>query len=89
VPVPDRKLATDEEIFLMQHTRSHCIDARDDKGIGRKINHSRTKANCCTKTEQVGSRWRVFIYAMEDIRRGAEVLYDYKLVDCSHPWANQ
>ena len=89
VQLPDRVQAIDENIFLMQHTMSHCIDARNDKGIGRKINHSRSKANCETRTEQVGTTWRVFIYATKHIRSGAEVLYDYQLADCTHPWANQ
>lgn len=88
VPVP---CASDgggsDAIYLMQHTAESCIDAQDDPGIARKINHSRRVANCETRTEQVGTTWRVFIYAIRDIEAEEELTYDYKLADCKHSWA--
>jgi SET domain-containing protein len=73
----------------MQHTQETCIDATNDCGIGRKINHSRLLANCATRIEQVGSAWRVFLYATKLIKAGTELTYDYKLADCTEDWANK
>jgi hypothetical protein len=89
VPIPTEALPMDSQLFLMQHTTTTCVDATNDTGFGRKINHSRQLANCYTRTEQVLAQWRVFLYAKRTIYTGEELFYDYRTVNSSHSWTKK
>lgn len=54
------------------------IDATLRGGPARFINHS-CDPNCATKVESFDGAQHVIIYAIEDIKRGSELSYDYKL----------
>lgn len=84
VPIPGAEVSNE---YLMQVTLTQCIDASEDTGFGRSINHaSGSKANLETRTEQVGFQWRVFLYATRDILPDEELLYNYKAADWDEPW---
>ena len=61
---------------------SYCcvcsIDATGESGkLGRLLNHSRTRANCVTKTIDIGDRAHLILVAGRDIEVGEELVYDY------------
>ncbi len=58
--------------FLFTVNNRTIIDAAFDGNDARFLNHS-----CDPNCEAIIEKSRVFIHAMKDIRKGAELLYDY------------
>ena len=50
--------------------------AESDK-LGRLLNHSKTKPNCCTKVVGIGEQPYLILIAARDISIGEELVYDY------------
>ena len=70
---------------------SFSVDAtKEDKTVGRLINHSRTKSNVKTKAIEVDGVPKLFFIATSDITPDTELLYDYgdhsKQSHTSFPW---
>jgi len=54
------------------------VDATAESGLlGRLVNHSRLKFNCCTRVVELDDRPRLILVASRDISIGDELLYDY------------
>ena len=67
------------------------IDAtKETKYLGRLVNHSRKRPNMKVKRLEVDGRPRIFFVAIENIRAGEELLYDYGETDkdiiAANPW---
>ncbi|XP_067932289.1 histone-lysine N-methyltransferase set-1-like isoform X1 [Watersipora subatra] len=64
--------------FFSHAGKSYCIDAtKESERKGRLLNHSRTKANCVTKTLDIGDKPYLILVASRDIEPGEELVYDY------------
>lgn len=61
--------------FLFRLDSGDAIDAGPSRSIAKYINHS-----CDPNCEAVEEDGRIFIYALRDIRRGEELVYDYNYV---------
>ena len=77
--IPYKKQST--RGILSYHDEIFCllsIDAtKEDKRLGRLINHSKTKANVVTKVVEVDGSPRLCLIAKRDIEIGEELQYDY------------
>jgi uncharacterized protein len=86
----DRRYPFEEDerhhTFLFRLEDGSVIDAAGRRGNAAKyINHS-----CDPNCEAVEEDGRIFIYALRDIRRGEELLYDYHyILDEPHNAANK
>lgn len=65
-------------IFRLTEDDSANIDATIEGGPARFVNHS-CDPNCATKLMTFDGVKHVVIYALEDIKKGTELCYDYKL----------
>jgi [histone H4]-lysine20 N-methyltransferase SETD8 len=68
-----------------------CVDAQVDSGrIGRLFNHSKNSPNCIAKLIEIENSPRIVLFALKDISKGAELLFDYgdrrKASILAHPW---
>ncbi|CAG5993229.1 unnamed protein product [Menidia menidia] len=62
-----------------------CIDAsRDDGSFGRLINDEHRRPNCRMKKIDVNGNPHLCLFALNDIKEGEEITYDYGGEDC--PW---
>jgi uncharacterized protein len=75
----DRRYPFDEEkphhTFLFSVNSRKIIDAAYQGNVARWINHS-----CNPNCEALIEKGRVFIYAIKDIKKGEELVYDYWFV---------
>ncbi|CAG5864309.1 unnamed protein product, partial [Menidia menidia] len=61
------------------------IDAsRDDGSFGRLINDEHRRPNCRMKKIDVNGNPHLCLFALNDIKEGEEITYDYGGEDC--PW---
>jgi [histone H4]-lysine20 N-methyltransferase SETD8 len=68
-----------------------CIDAQEESGLmGRLLNHSKKSPNCLAKLMEIENSPRIVIFALKDISKGAELMFDYgdrsKASILVHPW---
>ena len=79
-------------IYYLTHSgRTWCIDATADTmdhGYGRLINHSRLHPNLSTRKIIVDKQPRLVFFALRDILRSEELLYDYGDRRSSLDWMN-
>jgi uncharacterized protein len=61
--------------FLFSVNSRKIIDASNQGNVARWINHS-----CDPNCEALVEKGRVFIYALRDIKKGEELVYDYWFV---------
>ena len=71
----DKRYADNPSTYLFMIDDNTYIDGLDKGNEARFINHS-CKPNCVAYLEDDG---RVMIYALKDIKPGAELCYDYQL----------
>ena len=71
----DDSRAKRHHTFLFELDDDTCIDARHDGNDARYINHS-----CAPNCEALNEAGRIHIYALVDIRAGAELSYDYRYI---------
>uniref|UniRef100_A0AAQ6AIE4 SET domain-containing protein n=1 Tax=Amphiprion ocellaris TaxID=80972 RepID=A0AAQ6AIE4_AMPOC len=65
-----------------------CIDAsRDDGSFGRLVNDDHRHPNCKMKRIDVNGIPHLCLFALNDIKEGQEITYDYGGEDC--PWRTQ
>jgi len=81
--------------FFSFKGKRYCIDATAESGrYGRLLNHSKQKANCKTRlVEEPEGIPRLIIEAKVDIKKDAELLYDYgdrsQKALKAHPWLKE
>lgn len=64
------------------------IDAsRDDGTLGRLVNDDHRSPNCKMKKIEVNGNPHLCLFALNDIKEGEEITYDYGGDDC--PWRTQ
>lgn len=73
------------------NNKCYCLDATEpSKRIGRLINHSRKRPNCKMELFIQGKIPHLILTAIQDIKAGDEILYDYgernKDVIDANPW---
>ncbi|XP_037397370.1 histone-lysine N-methyltransferase set-1-like [Pygocentrus nattereri] len=65
--------------------KTWCIDAaREDGSFGRLVNDEHQHPNCRMKKIDVNGKPHLCLFALNDIKEGEEVTYDYGGEDC--PW---
>jgi hypothetical protein len=91
--VPACSVPKQQKVFVMSLTAETDIDATTSNSIAKMLNHSRHRANCTSRIEQVrnitanilnnvdqvGLSWKIFLYSTMPIPAGSELLYDYHL----------
>lgn len=73
------KAAGQRHFHIMEISKDLVIDAGRCGNDSRFVNHS-CRPNCGALKKDVGGETRVGIFALEDIRAGAELTYDYRFV---------
>jgi histone-lysine N-methyltransferase SETD8 len=68
-----------------------CVDAQEESGkLGRLFNHTKKNPNCIAKLIEVENSPRIILFALKDISKGSELLFDYgdrrKASILAHPW---
>lgn len=64
------------------------IDAsREDGSFGRLVNDEHKSPNCKMKKIEVNGKPHLCLFALNDIKEGEEISYDYGSADC--PWRTQ
>jgi len=53
------------------------VDASSEGNIGRFVNHSRKKPNCKMIIDEKHFLPKLYLFAIRDISKGEEILYDY------------
>lgn len=64
-------------LFFMIDKKTHCIDANNSSGPGRKMNHSSANANVKSVVVKDSDPPRVFFKAIKPIEANEELLWDY------------
>lgn len=73
-------------LFILFFLKS--IDAsREDGSLGRLINDDHRQPNCKMKKINVNGKPHLCLFAVNDIKEGEEITYDYGGSDC--PWRTQ
>ncbi|XP_041833038.1 uncharacterized protein LOC121634460 [Melanotaenia boesemani] len=68
--------------------KTWCIDAsREDGSLGRLINDDHKQPNCRMKKITVNGKPHLCLFALNEIKKGEEITYDYGGTDC--PWRTQ
>ena len=72
----------------------HSIGATKESGrLGRLVNHSKKYPNAVVKLIEVDGVPRLYLFANQNIPKGAEILYDYgerrKIQLQEYPWLTQ
>ncbi len=68
----DPKFDNDKAIYLFNINKRFDLDGNFKFNTARLINHS-----CNPNCEVFGEGWKVWIYAMKNIKKGDELSYDY------------
>jgi histone-lysine N-methyltransferase SETD8 len=66
--------------FFTDGNKEWCVDAtREDVnlGYGRLFNHSRLRPNMVTRVVTIGNEPHIAFFALRDIKKGEEMLFDY------------
>jgi histone-lysine N-methyltransferase SETD8 len=79
------------QYYFKYKNKPMCIDAQEESGLmGRLLNHSKKKPNCWAKLKEIDNSPRIVIFALKDISKGAELMFDYgdrsKASILVHPW---
>uniref|UniRef100_A0A336ML71 CSON003379 protein n=1 Tax=Culicoides sonorensis TaxID=179676 RepID=A0A336ML71_CULSO len=72
------ELKKENNYYFMDLGSGQVIDAGQKGNLARFINHS-CMPNCVTEMWQIGKTRRIGIFAMEDIKKGDELSFDYQL----------
>ncbi|KTF87014.1 hypothetical protein cypCar_00027582, partial [Cyprinus carpio] len=68
--------------------KTWCIDAsREDGSFGRIVNDDHKHPNCKMKKIDVNGQPHLCLFALNDIKEGEEISYDYRGED--YPWRTQ
>uniref|UniRef100_A0AAV2LLR7 SET domain-containing protein n=1 Tax=Knipowitschia caucasica TaxID=637954 RepID=A0AAV2LLR7_KNICA len=68
--------------------KTWCIDAsQEDESFGRLVNDEHRGPNCRIKRIDVNGKPHLCLFAVDDIKQGEEITYDYGGEDC--PWRTQ
>ncbi|XP_039677045.1 uncharacterized protein LOC120571949 isoform X2 [Perca fluviatilis] len=68
--------------------KTWCIDAsREDRSFGRLVNDEHRYPNCRMKKIEVNGKPHLCLFALNNIKEGEEITYDYGGEDC--PWRTQ
>ncbi|KAM3618408.1 uncharacterized protein V6R79_020019 [Siganus canaliculatus] len=68
--------------------KTWCIDAsREDGSLGRLVNDDHRHPNCKMKRVDVNGKPHLCLFALNDIKEGDEITYDYGGEDC--PWRTE
>ena len=68
----DPKFDNDKAIYLFNINKRYDLDGNFKYNIARLINHS-----CDPNCEVFGKGFKVWVFAMKDIKKGDELSYDY------------
>lgn len=74
---PEEAGSADRHFYFLTIDSNCCIDASKRGNKARFINHS-CNPNCETQKWNVNGEMRVGIFALDDIKKGSEVTFDYQ-----------
>jgi histone-lysine N-methyltransferase SETD8 len=66
--------------FFTDGNKEWCVDATEEDenlGYGRLFNHSRLNPNMVTRIVTIGNEPHIAFFALRDIKKGEEMLFDY------------
>jgi histone-lysine N-methyltransferase SETD8 len=79
------------QYYFSFKNQNMCVDAQEESGkLGRLFNHTKKTPNCIAKLIEVENSPRIVLFALKDICKGSELLFDYgdrrKASILAHPW---